>query len=117
MSEKKLVAKYVAQAAQRAVPLLIEDDAIPSVTSGKTAEAAITQIVTQPAAGASKRIWSMVLGIAASAMMAALLDPSTQVAVRAWLTANTGIYAPVLIPLGGALLAYLSRYFDPRPVR
>jgi hypothetical protein len=83
--------------------------------------AVIAKATTQDRWWRSKRLWSAVLGTAGSALMAALVgalsDPGTQVAVAAWLHAHTGPYAPALVPLAAAFLAYLSKAEDPRPIR
>ena len=118
----QIVAHVVADKALDKTPWPI--DKMTEIVNGMDAPAlpdeirdAVKQAVTQAPLWVSKRMWSALLGVVSSALIAALLDPATQAAITAWLAAQTGTLAPVLIPLLGAALAYLSKRSDPRPVR
>lgn len=80
-------------------------------------ETVTTKAVTQDPLLTSKRVWSAALSVGTSALLYVLLDPATQTAALAWIKAHAGTYAPILLPAAGALLAWLSKYADPRPTR
>ena len=105
MSDLKLVGQYVARAAQNAMPILVEDADLPSITDYPEAEAAIHLVVTQSAPLQSQRVWAA----AFAALTAVLAVPEIQAMLGPW--------APVVTATVSALLAGWSKFSDPRPVR
>ncbi len=105
MTDKALVAEYVAQVAQNIAPLLIEDQDLPEITSDAAAQAAIDQVVKQSAPIQSERVWAALF----AGLTAVFATPEVQAILGPW--------APVATALVSAGLAAWSKLSDPRPPR
>ena len=120
MSDKVLIGRLVAQAAQNySTPMLIASDALPQIADRTEAEAAINQVVKQSTPMHSERVWAGVfgiLGLVLGGIAAALMVPEAKEAfgpsAPIW-AAMLGSVASGLA--GGAALA--SKASDKRPTR
>lgn len=117
MAELKVVGEILADNALRLTDQLVQDSRLPGITDDDGAEAAIRKITTQDKPRWSKRVWAAALQGLTALLLLAVLNPETQEVVTAWIVANTGPYAPALVPIAGGLLALLSKALDPRPER
>jgi hypothetical protein len=105
MTDKALVAEYVAHAAQNAAPLLVEDQDLPQITTDAAAQAAIDRVVKQSAPIQSERVWAAIF----AGLTAVLATPEVLDLLGPW--------APVATALVSAALAVVSKLTDPRPTR
>jgi len=120
MSDKVLIGRIVAQAAQNyATPMLIASDALPQIADRTEAEAAINQVVKQSAALHSERVWAGVFGISGlvlGGIAAALMVPEAKEAIGPAAPMWAAMLGSVASGLAGAA-ALVSKATDPRPTR
>ena len=119
MTDKALIAEYVASAAQNAAPMLIEDTDLPEITNFQAAEAAINMVVKQSPLLRSERTLSGVLGILGlvlGSIAAALMVPEAKELVSPAAPIWAAMLSSVASGLAG-VAAIVSKATDQRPTR
>ena len=105
MNELKTVGRMVAANANDLIPTLIENTALPSITTRMDALHALNGVVEQSPPEVSRRVWATLFAVAT----AVLAVPEVQALLGPW--------APVATAAISALLAAWSKASDPRPTR